>query len=163
MFSSIFNVIFNGFVVPDSAFKTYSCITYYEFFKLSKLLVGAKQYICNPNISLGGGGGATPSPPPPQDRRLWYSTCTFMFDIHWVLIKRNLSLLQKKFNINFHNGVGVVSPWPWLTAQLTSKKKKKKKKTIGGGLQLPPPATPLAPPLRTYSRSINQSLLNSLP
>ena len=29
MFSSIFHVKFYGFVVSDSVFKTYSCITYY--------------------------------------------------------------------------------------------------------------------------------------
>ena len=35
-----------------------SCITYYEFFKLSKLLGGeAKRYVCHPNIFIGGGGG----------------------------------------------------------------------------------------------------------
>ena len=48
--------------------------------------------------------------------------------------------LQKNLNINFHNGVGVVSPWPWLTTRLTSAKKKKKKKNIGGPLPPPPPA-----------------------
>ena len=53
----VFSVKFNGFVVSDSAFYTYSCITYYEFFKLSKLLRG--KTICLP-----------PPPPPPQDRRL---------------------------------------------------------------------------------------------
>ena len=36
----VFIIKFTGFVVHDSAFKTYSCITY-EFIKLSKLL-GAK-------------------------------------------------------------------------------------------------------------------------
>ena len=38
--------------------------------------------------------------------------------------------LQKNFNKNFQNGVGVVSSWPWLTAELTCKEKKKKKKSI---------------------------------
>ena len=49
-----------------SAFSTYSCITYYEFFKLSKLLGGgggAKRYVCPPIFSLGGGGDC---PPPPR-------------------------------------------------------------------------------------------------
>ena len=35
-----FNVKFNGFVVPYSGILTFSCITYYQFFKLSKLLEG---------------------------------------------------------------------------------------------------------------------------
>ena len=39
---------------------------------------------------------------------------------------------------NYHNGVGVLSSWPWLTAELTIKKKKKKKKI----LPLPPPVAP---------------------
>ena len=37
--------------------------------------------------------------------------------------------LQQFFPKNYHNGVGVLSSWPWLTAELTSKIKK----IIGGG------------------------------
>ena len=67
---------FNGFVENYSAFSTYSCIRYYEFFKLSELLGGGggpKRYVCPPPIfSLVGGGGRLP-PLPPQDRRLCIS------------------------------------------------------------------------------------------
>ena len=55
MFSSIFNVKFNGFVVPGSVFETYSCITYYEIFKLSKLLLLLLLYIYIYMYILGGG------------------------------------------------------------------------------------------------------------
>ena len=67
MFSSIFYVKFNGFVVPDSAFLNLFLHYYYEFFKLLKLLGGG-----------GGGGGAKrwgataplPPPPPPPPPRI---------------------------------------------------------------------------------------------
>ena len=45
----------------------------------------------------GGGGGGTPT--------------LFFFRL-------------QKFPQNYHNGVGVLSSWTWLTAELTSKKKK---------------------------------------
>ena len=71
MFSGIFMLNLMVFVVHDSAFLTYSCITYYQFFKLTKLLGGggggAKRYVCPPpkkNIFMGGGGGdCSPAPP----------------------------------------------------------------------------------------------------
>ena len=47
----------------DSAFKTYSCITYYAFFKLSKLL-GGKTISPPPNIFI---EGQSPPPPPPRN------------------------------------------------------------------------------------------------
>ena len=63
----------------------------------------------------GGGGGGTPTQPPPPPRL-------------------QIVFLSKKY----HNGVGVLSSWTWLTAELTSKKKKKKKKSC------PPPPWPRA-------------------
>ena len=70
MFCSILYVEFNDFVVPDSVFKTYSYIKYYECFKLSKLLGGgggAKAIYLPPQYFLGG----CPLPlSPMQDRRL---------------------------------------------------------------------------------------------
>ena len=50
-----------------SAYSTYSCIRYYEFFKLAKLLGGGGgKTICLPPIfSLGGGGGGDCPPVPP--------------------------------------------------------------------------------------------------
>ena len=49
---------FNGFVVPDSAFETYSCIKLWNF-QVVKIIGGggAKRYVCHPNIFIGGGGG----------------------------------------------------------------------------------------------------------
>ena len=47
-----------------SAFSTYSCIRYYEFFKLAKLLGGQNDMFAPPIFSLGGGGGRLPPPPP---------------------------------------------------------------------------------------------------
>ena len=41
---------------------------------------------------------------------------------------------SKIFNKNFHNGVRVISLWPWLTAELTGKTKK-----WGAFTHLPPP------------------------
>ena len=49
--------------------------------------------------------------------------------------------LQKNFNKNFHNGVGVASSCPWLTAELTSQNKTKQ---ITGGAIAPPPPPPPA-------------------
>ena len=42
----------------DSAFLTYSCITYYQFFKLTKLLGGGGK-----TIGFIGGGATAPSTP----------------------------------------------------------------------------------------------------
>ena len=55
---------------------------------------------------------------------------------------------SKKFPTNYHNGVGVLSSWPWLTAELTSKKKKKKKNENHRGGGICPPAPP--PPPREW-------------
>ena len=67
------------FVVHDSAFLTYSCITYYQFFKFDENYWGGgggkNDMFCPPpkkkKIPLGGGGGGRPAPQLPQDRRLW--------------------------------------------------------------------------------------------
>ena len=53
-----FYVKFNGFVVHDSAFWTYSCITYYQFFKLTKLLGGGGGG--QNDMFAGGPGGGAP-------------------------------------------------------------------------------------------------------
>ena len=52
-------------VVPDSAFYTYSCITY-EFFELSKLLEGGQSdmFAPPPNIFIGGATAPCPRSTP---------------------------------------------------------------------------------------------------
>ena len=63
MFSIYFYVKFNGFVVNYSAYSTYSCIRYYEFFKLAKLLGGGGQNdMFAPQYFHWGGD----CPPPPR-------------------------------------------------------------------------------------------------
>ena len=49
-------------MVLYSAFETYSCITYYQFFKLSKLFGAQNNMFATPIFSL---GGSCPPPPPP--------------------------------------------------------------------------------------------------
>ena len=44
--ASYFNVGFNGFVVPDSAFLTYACITYYDIFFAEFIGGGGRKTIC---------------------------------------------------------------------------------------------------------------------
>ena len=50
-----------------SAFSTYSCIRYYEFFKLAKLLGGKTICLPPPQYFHWGGGGATAPLPPRID------------------------------------------------------------------------------------------------
>ena len=60
------------FVVIYSAFSTYSCITYYDFFQVVKIIGGggAKRYV-SPLPYFHWGATAPPAlPPPPQDQRL---------------------------------------------------------------------------------------------
>ena len=67
----LINVEFNGFVVSYSAILTFSCITYYEFFKLSKLLGG--KTICLPPPQYFHWWGDCPPPCPPGSTPLTHS------------------------------------------------------------------------------------------
>ena len=51
---------------------------------------------------------------------------------------------SKKNPTNHHTGLGVLSSWPWLTAEPTSQKKIY---IYGGGGAFTPPPPPVAPPL----------------
>ena len=71
MFSSIFMLNFNGFVVPDCFLNLFWFLHYIWIFQdLSKMLGGGgggqNDMFATPIISLGGSN----YPPPPQDRRL---------------------------------------------------------------------------------------------
>ena len=59
-------VKFIFFKVNYSAYSTYSCIRYYEFFKLAKLLGGQNDMFAPPPPIFSLGGDCPPAPPPPR-------------------------------------------------------------------------------------------------
>ena len=106
---------------------------------------GRRQGVC-----LGGGGGGGGGGQNGQNVSLLLREAK-----HFAPSLRHISFrLQKFFNKHFNNGVGVVSSWPWLTAELTSQKKNH----TGGNC--PPP--PVAPPLYLTKVPISSWLLNQI-
>ena len=75
-----------------SAFSTYSCIRYYDFFSWQNYWGGQNDMFAPPIFSLGGGGGGDCPPCPPGSTPLYWATipCESMIKTQHFLIVRCL-------------------------------------------------------------------------